>query len=129
MIPLTIIYDGECPLCREYTRLVALRENGYAVELINAREADHPLVVALWQQGYNLDSGMVVRCGTHITWGAEAMHTLARLSGKRPDRLWIIDVFFRHSWLAQRLYPLCRIARRIVLGVKKKKRLKPKPLS
>ena len=48
-----IIYDGACPFCRAYVRLLRLREQTAAVELLNARDAD-ARIAHYQQQGYDL---------------------------------------------------------------------------
>jgi hypothetical protein len=104
--------------------MVALRERGYTVHLVDARDNSHPLVMSLWEQGYNLDKGMVVQQGDTITYGAAAMRTLARLSGQRPLLLTGIDALFRWAPLAALLYPVCRGVRRVVLYLSGKKSLR-----
>ena len=38
-----IVYDGECPFCTQYVKLMRLRETVGIVKPLNARE-DHPVV-------------------------------------------------------------------------------------
>ncbi|MFT5932039.1 MAG: putative DCC family thiol-disulfide oxidoreductase YuxK, partial [Hyphomonas sp.] len=38
-----IVYDGDCPFCSEYVKLLRLRDAIGPVSLVNARE-DHPAV-------------------------------------------------------------------------------------
>ena len=75
--PIRIVYDGDCPFCSVYVRLLRLREN-FSVELINARDA--PAEVArIAALGLSLDEGMVVEIGDRRYHGGEAMQVLASL--------------------------------------------------
>ena len=40
----TIVYDGECPFCNDFVALNHLKDNGYNIKLINARDTGNPLV-------------------------------------------------------------------------------------
>jgi predicted DCC family thiol-disulfide oxidoreductase YuxK len=40
---MVIVYDGECPVCRKYVRLMGLRKAAGNVDLVNAR-TPHPAV-------------------------------------------------------------------------------------
>ena len=76
---LMVVYDGECPFCSNYVRLMALRETVGRVERVNARQS-HPLVRDLQTAGYNLNEGMAVIFGGKIYYGSEAVTLLSRLS-------------------------------------------------
>ena len=59
---ITIIFDGECPLCQDYVRRLRLAEVAGGVELVDARTT-HPAVITAWQNGYDLDQGMLALIG------------------------------------------------------------------
>ena len=81
-----IVYDGECPVCSNYTRPVRLREAVGRVTILNARE-DHEVVREIKRQGYDLDEGMVLKIGNDIHFGADAMHmSLPRFKCPLADR-------------------------------------------
>lgn len=71
-----VIYDGECPFCSSYARLVRLRQNVGPVELVDAR-ARPDLVRELTTAGFDLDEGMVVKSAGEIFHGADAVHWLS----------------------------------------------------
>ena len=111
-----IIYDGECPLCRDYVRRIRLEAAAGAVETVDARSED-PRVAAAWAAGYDLDAGMLVELDGRRHHGAEAAAVLAALSTP-------VDAFNRLNRavlakpaVARALYPLFRVARRIALFV------------
>ena len=58
--PIYVVYDGECPFCTAYVKLLRLREAAGKVELVNAREADHPIVLKVRDRGIVLDEEMAL---------------------------------------------------------------------
>lgn len=109
-----IIYDGACPFCRAYVRLLRLREETGAVELLSARDAD--LRIAQYQQqGFDLDQGMLVVMSGVVHAGADGMQVLAACSTpvgwfNRCNRL-----IFSSARLSRLLYPVLRAGRRLAL--------------
>lgn len=111
----TIVFDGDCPLCRSYARRQRLGPGLGTPKLINART--HPsLYRALAARGIDLDQGMVVAFDGTLYYGAEAISVLARHSAgaSRAGRL-LIDRPLAQPWLARRLYPVMRALRRASL--------------
>ena len=112
-----IIYDGACPFCRAYVRLLRLQQETGPVELLSARNAD-PRIVQYQQQGYDLDQGMLVVISGVVHAGAEAMQVLALCSTpagwfNRCNRL-----IFSSARLSRWLYPVLRAGRRIALLIR-----------
>ncbi len=109
-----IIYDGACPFCRAYVRLLRLRQETGPVELLSARDPD-PRIAQYQQQGFDLDQGMLVVMSGVVYAGADAMQVLAMCSTpagwfNRCNRL-----IFSSARLSRWLYPVLRAGRRIVL--------------
>ncbi|ETX13283.1 hypothetical protein OCH239_12305 [Roseivivax halodurans JCM 10272] len=75
-----IVYDGECPFCASWVRMVRLRERVGAVELVDARSGD-PRPAMLAEAGYDLDRGMIVRWRGQVFHGDAALHLMAVQSG------------------------------------------------
>ncbi|MDO5604606.1 MAG: DCC1-like thiol-disulfide oxidoreductase family protein [Paracoccus sp. (in: a-proteobacteria)] len=102
-----IVYDGECPFCADFTRMVALRRAGEVV-LIDAR-GDDPRVAEIGA-GLDLDRGMAVRHQGHISHGADAMALLLALS--RPGGIWgAVRWMFATPARAGLAYPVLRAGR------------------
>ena len=112
----TIIYDGECPLCSHYITRLRLIEAYGAVELVNARDpsstASH-----WWARGYNIDEGMIVIVDGAVHYGDEAAMMLARLSANDApfDRLY--NWSMSHPSVARLAYPVLKVLRRIALRI------------
>lgn len=118
----TIVYDGECPFCRSYVRLVRLRQTAGRVDLIDARSS-HPVAKELKELGFDLDEGMLVRIGEQTYHGAEAMRILTVLS--TPSGLFnrIMRALFLSSARASRLYPVLRSGRNLTLRLLGRKKI------
>src|SRR4051812_5976160 len=75
----TIYYDGECPLCSNYTRMLRLRETAGEVHLIDARR-DAKSVARFCAIGIDINEGFVVEVDGHLFHGSDAIHSLALLT-------------------------------------------------
>ena len=112
--PALIIYDGDCIFCQNYTRLLKLREAVGTVELVDARSGD-ARVSHYWQQGYDLNEGMLFVYAGQVHYGAAAVNVLANLSSasstfnrvKSSHLFQLLDV--------QTAYPILKVGRRITL--------------
>jgi Uncharacterized protein conserved in bacteria len=125
---LTVIYDGECPFCASYLRLVRLREAVGRVELVDARSTD-PRVAMLCAEGYDLDAGMIALWEGQVFYGDAAVHLLATLSAEGSGILNRIQkMLFASPDRAAQLYPVLvfgrraflRLAGRIPIGMEQK---------
>lgn len=117
----TVIYDGDCPFCLRYVRLLRLREGAGDLKLLNARE--HPaLARQLRDQGFPLDDGMVVRIAGRTYHGADALHVLAMLSTPSDFFNRVSGFIFRSRILSGLIYPVLRLGRSVtlaIMGIKK----------
>lgn len=108
-----LIYDGECPFCTNYVKLLQLREQ-VRLQLVNAR-SQNDIVRRIQSQGYDLDEGFVLIIGERYYHGHECLNVLALLSTRvtwfnRINR-WV----FTKRTVARCLYPVLRTARNITL--------------
>ncbi|MDX2263818.1 MAG: DUF393 domain-containing protein [Hyphomicrobiales bacterium] len=112
-----IVYDGACPFCTGYARLIRLREAVGPVRIIDAR-SDHPLVAEIAAAGHDLDKGMAAKFGGRLYFGDECVHLLATLSEPKgvSNRLMCL---LRSRRLARFAYPImvgCRNVALFALG-------------
>ena len=75
----TIFYDGHCPFCKRYVRLLRLRRAAGRVHLVDLRE-NADIRSDLECDGFDLDQGMIVETGGRRLGGADAINALALLS-------------------------------------------------
>ncbi|MCJ2142019.1 DCC1-like thiol-disulfide oxidoreductase family protein [Methylobacterium sp. E-066] len=113
---LTVVYDGECPFCSNYVRLMALRRSVGAVALIDAREGG-PVVEDLARRGYDLNNGMVVRHGQTLYYGADALVLVSTLSEDRGAVSRTLARLLRDPSRARLLYPVMKLGRRATLAL------------
>lgn len=111
---LALVYDGDCPVCNAYCRVVALRQLNSAVEIINAR-SEHPLVQHLMDENYDLDEGMVMIVGTNIYHGADAIRVLSSLTSGQSVLNRINHFVFKSPRVSALLYPVLKLGRRTLL--------------
>jgi predicted DCC family thiol-disulfide oxidoreductase YuxK len=122
-----IIYDGDCPFCRAYTRLLRLQQAAGVICLLNAREPD-PRIHYYVTLGYDLNEGMLVVIEDRIYAGAEAMQVLAACSSRSDLFNRLHYAIFSRAALATRLYPALRLGRRLVLYLLGRSPIPPSPL-
>ena len=109
-----LVYDGQCPFCANYIRLLRLREAFPGLQLLDAREnRDHPAVRQLAAQGLLIDDGMALLSDDKVYHGAQSIQALAEFGGGSFGRVnrWI----FRSPRRSAALYPLLRCSRNLVL--------------
>jgi len=113
---LTVVYDGECPFCSNFVRLMALRRSVGTVALVDAR-AGGPLVEDLNRRGYDLNNGMVARHGRSLYYGADALVLLSTLSEDRGAVGRTLARLLRDPARARLLYPVMKLGRRATLAL------------
>ena len=74
-----LIYDGECPFCSQYVKLVRIREAVGGLKLLNARDGG-PQYDEVLRAGLDLDEGMVLKLNDRLYHGDDCIHALAMLS-------------------------------------------------
>ncbi|MEM9690856.1 MAG: DUF393 domain-containing protein [Pseudomonadota bacterium] len=109
-----LVYDGDCPLCTRYVKLIRLRDSIGEVDLVNAR-TDHPAVASLARAGYDLNEGLALIESGQVYFGAACMTRLALLS--TPVGLFNrMNVrLFRSPRVAAWLYPFLKAGRNALL--------------
>ncbi|HEX9904845.1 MAG TPA: DCC1-like thiol-disulfide oxidoreductase family protein [Propylenella sp.] len=116
-----LVYDGECPFCSAYVRMVRLRETFGALRLVDARSGD-PLVGEIRAAGLDLDKGMVLKLDGELYFGDRCLHVLALMSTPSGAFNRVTRALFASPRLARRLYPFLvagRNAALILLGRRK----------
>jgi len=119
-----LIYDGECPFCANYVRLLQLRESFPQLELVNARESpDHPAVQQLKDRHLKIDDGMALVDGDRIFHGAEAVHALADKGASGTFFSRLNRALFQSSRSSNALYPVLRAGRNLTLRLLGRRKL------
>jgi predicted DCC family thiol-disulfide oxidoreductase YuxK len=109
-----IIYDGQCPFCSRYVRLVRLRDSLGQVELVDARNGG-PIVDEAVRAGLDLDDGMVLKIGDRLYHGHDCIHMLALLTTPSGAFNRINGAIFSSRKASRLLYPFLRAGRNATL--------------
>ena len=99
-----ILYDGQCPFCSAYVRMLRLRQN-FNVHLSDAR-GDSALKAEATAAEYDLDDGMVVKFGGRLYYGPNAMTALALLTTPSGIFNRLVAALFRSKTRAKYIYPV-----------------------
>ena len=109
-----VVYDGECPFCSRYVKLLRLSAAAGRIELVDARHP-HPIVQMLQTKGIDLDEGMALVQGDQISHGDECIHKLALMTTPSNAFNRINALIFRSAKASSVLYPILRSARNATL--------------
>jgi predicted DCC family thiol-disulfide oxidoreductase YuxK len=109
-----IVYDGQCPFCSRYVKLLRLRDAAGSVVLVDARQA-HPAVRYAEQQGIVLDNEMALIIGGRLYSGPECINRLALMSTPSGIFNRINALSFSSPRTSTLLYPAMRLVRNITL--------------
>lgn len=120
-----IFYDGQCPFCSNYVRLVDLRQVADQVDLVDLRE-DAIAKAAFIDAGYDLDAGMVVEVDGQIYHGKNAAEVLSKLSGGEGVFLKVNQLLFGAPFFSSLVYRLMRIGRDATLFILGRQRITEK---
>jgi len=118
-----LTYDGECPFCSRYVRLLRLRKH-LDLQLIDARQ--HPDAYRRFlAEGMDLDEGMVLELhgasATQTFHGAACVHRLALLSSTSDRFNRMNSVVFRRPVLSALVYPVLVSLRNLLLWMMRRK--------
>ncbi|GBF27671.1 hypothetical protein MnTg02_02730 [bacterium MnTg02] len=117
-----IAYDGDCPFCSAYVRLLRLRDAVGSIELLNARE-EHPFVQEIRAAGLDLNEGMVAKFEGRIYHGQDCVHLLSMLSSPSGKLNRLIATILRSKWRCRWLYPVLRFGRNSTLRLMGRSRI------
>ena len=118
-----IVYDGQCPFCSSYVRLLRLRDAVGPVELVDAR-SEHSAVELIAEQKLDLNEGMAFVMGDRIFYGNECVTQLALLSSPVGAFNRVNAAIFRRRWATRLFYPVLKAGRKAMLFLLRRKPLK-----
>jgi predicted DCC family thiol-disulfide oxidoreductase YuxK len=107
-----VIYDGECPFCADFIAVSNLREAGYKLELVNARDKLNRSVLRARDAGLNLDKGMVVLVGGLTLYGVDAANFIILNGNPKAFRAKFYRLLLSNVMIARISYPVLVFLRR-----------------
>jgi predicted DCC family thiol-disulfide oxidoreductase YuxK len=111
---MVVIYDGDCPFCRSYVKLMALRRRVGTVDLVDAR-SDDPRVTSAERDGYDLDEGMLAIYGGKTYYGGDAVALISALSSTDGGIQALLSKLLGNPTRARLLYPIMKFGRNLAL--------------
>ena len=112
---LTLIYDGECPFCRELALRSELQAGLANLRIVDGR-ADHNLRRELNALGLPLRNGAVLIEGEQKWHGSEAIAELSRRMKPSDPLLRLLARLFADNQRSALAYPALLAARRLALA-------------
>lgn len=112
--PPVLVYDGECPFCSAYARLVRLKATLGTLRLVDAR-SDDPVVEEVRAAGLDLDQGMVLKLDGALYHGDRCLQMIALMSTPSGTFNRVTRALFASPRLSRALYPLLRAGRNATL--------------
>ena len=109
-----IVYDKQCPACDYYCNLVRIRESVGRLVLVNARDGG-PIMDEITAAGLDIDQGMVVKVGSQIYYGPDAIHVLALMGTNKGFFNRLAYLSFRSKAASRVLYPALKACRNLLL--------------
>ena len=111
-----LVYDGDCPFCSEYVKLLRLRESVGHVELVTAR-GDHPVVNYLDNNGFDLNEGIAFIERGIVYFGDQAITHLALLTTPVGFFNRFNVMLFKRPGVTAVVYPVLKSGRRLTLWI------------
>ena len=112
--PILLVYDKQCPACDFYCSLVRVRRDVGDLQLVDARDGGR-VMEEITRAGLDIDQGMVLKVGSQLYYGSDAIHALALLSTRTGFFNRLAYWSFRSRRVARVLYPLLRALRNLLL--------------
>jgi len=116
-IQVSVVYDGQCPVCSYVVGVARLRDRAGALELIDARTEPVVCIQGRNLSALNFDEGFAVVVDGAVHHGADAAQVLSALTqpsglGYRLFR-WLVATERRSGFW----YPVLRFLRGVLLKV------------
>ena len=112
--PIFLVYDKQCPACDFYCALVRIRSDVGELALVDARDGG-PIMDEITAAGLDIDQGMVLKVGTQLYYGSDAIHALSLMSTRAGVFNRLSYWSFRSKAVAAVLYPVLRSMRNLLL--------------
>lgn len=117
-----LVYDGECPFCSQYVKLLRIRETAGPLRIVNARDGgEETREVAA--AGFDLNEGMVLKMSDRLYHGHDCVHALALLSAPKGVFSRFNGWVFKSPKRAALIYPVLRAGRNFTLRLMGRKKI------
>ena len=107
-----ILYDGECPFCDNYIKLMNLKSIIPEIQILDAHN-HHDMVIHFRNNGLEINDGMILSLDGAVYYGSECVHALAMLTNNNTTFYKLNKVMFQNKQLARILYPILVYLRKL----------------
>ncbi len=111
-----VVYDGDCPFCTQFVKLMRLRAAIGPVKPLNARDP-HPVVDYVRARGVDLNEEMALVMHGEVYSGADCVHRLSLMSTGSGLFNGLVSRIFASPRLTRLLYPVMRAGRNATLAL------------
>lgn len=111
-----LVYDDECPVCRNYCRHIRLQKAAGRLHLVDARQPG-PLMDEITRAGLDIDQGMVLKLRGQLYYGDVAIYMIALMSTRAGWFNRLTYLFFGTPLAARIFYPAGKAFRNVLLKV------------
>jgi len=111
-----VVYDKQCPACDYYCNMVRIKESVGRLVLVDARDGG-PVMEEITARGFDIDQGMVVKVGSELYYGSDAIHVLALMGTNKGFFNRLAYWSFRSRAFSRVLYPILRACRNLLLKI------------
>lgn len=111
----SIVYDGQCPVCRHVVRAARLRERASEIELIDARDGEVSDIQGKDLRGLDFNQGFAVVVDGQVHHGADGAQMLAALTQPRGVGYRLFRWLVRNERRSAFWYPVLRRGRALLL--------------
>ena len=114
------IYDGECPFCNHFAKLIELKGKLPSLQIEDGRDNLKHLT-QLYKKGYDLNKGAILIHNGNIMHGADAINWIcSEIKDPNDSLLETLRIIFTSNKRSKLLFPFLLWGRRISLTVKGK---------
>ncbi len=114
------IYDGECPFCNHFAKLLELKSSIPELEILDGRK-NLALLSKLYTQGYDLNNGAILISNENIMHGADAINWIcSEIKDPSDSLLEVLRIIFTSNKRTNFLFPFLLWGRRLSLTLKGK---------
>jgi predicted DCC family thiol-disulfide oxidoreductase YuxK len=110
-----ILYDGECPVCKNYIAFMNLKKN-FGVQLLNARF--YPELVQFYRdKNMDINDGFLLKLDDKIYYGSDCINKITSLGNSKNYLTNMHDVIFSSKLVSKLFYPIFVVLRKILLFI------------
>ena len=114
------LYDGECPFCNHFARLIELKSSIPSLTICDGRKNLAKLSI-LYKKGYDLNKGAILIKDKEILHGSDAINWIcSEIKEPSNSLLEILRIIFASKKRTNLFFPFLLWGRRLLLTIKGK---------